>query len=84
MTLQKRRVVTFVISNAIIILSMYHFGTTDFRWYDVFDYVVLAPSIAAALLLIRVWIKEYIHHKKTNAYNHRLYVGGGYVMPSNK
>ncbi len=85
-TLQSKRVAVFTACVALISFATVNLVKgliNSFSWANVLDVLVLLPSILAAALLVRVWVRQSRRHKAWNERKRRESISGGYVMPKN-
>ena len=78
MTLQQQRATVFIVAAFLAIATFVDLCIESFvyTWYNFLEVLILLPSITAAVLLVRVWIKQYKRQKRIAAERKRQLISG--------
>lgn len=85
MTLHGQRVTVFTVSSMIVGFTAMNLIrciiSSSFAWYNVIDVLVLLPSLLAAVLLVRIFVRRIRRKRHLASRENRLSINNGYVYP---
>ncbi len=85
MTLQHQRITVFAVSSVIVVLTIVNLSMSIFSkvlaWYNIIDVLVLLPSLTAAVLLLRIFVRRFRRKRHLASRENRLSINNGYVYP---